>query len=150
MRVQAFIIISLFASLILACSQKTKTESINLEVKEVTLGHTHIADDVSPPPPDLPTTFKTLHEWIFSMCDDEKPKKSIANYNFGLFESPNHNTMYVGGVNKYNKGDTSYTRIVFEPSNMYFALDFYDTPKANSGCFSHIFFSFIHNCYYSC
>jgi hypothetical protein len=120
MRGQTFIIISLFASLITACSQKTKAESTKVEVKEVTLYD--FEDDVPSPPPDLTSNFKTLQDWLFRICDDSKPEKSIANYNFGLFESPDDNIIYLVGVNKYDKGDTSYTRIEFEPSNMYFQL----------------------------
>lgn len=120
MKVQTFIIILLFASLIMSCNEKTKTESGKVEIKEVTLYD--IVDDVEPPPHDLTSSFKTLQDWLFSICDDKKPKKSIANYNFGLFESPDDNIIYLVGVNKYDKGDTSRTRIVFKPSNMYFQL----------------------------
>ncbi len=120
MRVQPFIIISLFASLIIACSEKTKTESKIVEVKEVTSYDTK--DDVPPPPPGLTSNFKTLQEWLFSICSDENPKKSIAAFHFGLFESSDENIVYLVGVNEYKNGDTSDTRIEFEPSNMYFQL----------------------------
>jgi hypothetical protein len=120
MRIQIFIVISLFGSLITACSEKTKTESEKVEVKEVTLYD--IEDAVQPPPPGLTSNFKTLQEWLFSICNDEKPKKSIAVFNFGLFESSEANIIYLVGVNKYDKGDTSRTCIEFEPQNMYFQL----------------------------
>lgn len=38
-------------------------------------------------------------------------------------ECRTHNIIiYLVGLNKYDKGDTSHTRIKFEPSNMYFQL----------------------------
>ena len=120
MGVRKFIITLLFGSLILACGRSTKADSRDVEIKEVTLYD--IVDEVEPPPSDLTSNFKTLQEWLIRICDEEKPEKSIANYNFGLFESPDDNTIYLVGVNKYNKGDTSQTRIEFEPSNMYFRL----------------------------
>ena len=120
MRLQNIIFISLFASLIIACSQKTKNESRNVQIKEVTLYD--IVDDVEPPPPDLTSNFKTLQDWLLSICYDRKPKKSIANYEFGLFESADDYTLFLIGINKYTEGDTSYTRIEFEPLNMYFPL----------------------------
>jgi hypothetical protein len=122
MRVQNSIFITLVASLIIACSQRTKTESGKVEVKEVTVQHYHVDDHVELPPPDLTSNFKTLEEWLLSICDDKKPNKSIANYKFGLFESPDDYTIFLVGINRYNKADTSYTRIEFEPSNMYFQL----------------------------
>ena len=104
----------------MACSQKTKKESDKVEVKEVTL--VDIVDDVPPPPPDLTPKFKTLQDWLFSICDGEKPKKPIANYDFELFESTDDNVISLVGINKYDNKDTSYTRIEFEPSNVYFQL----------------------------
>lgn len=120
MRVQTFFVVSLFTNLIMSCSQESKTESGKVEIKEVTLYD--IVDDVEPPPPNFTSNFKTLQDWLFTICDDEKPEKSILNYNFGLFESSDDNIIYLVGVNKYDKGDTSHTRIEFEPSNMYFQL----------------------------
>jgi hypothetical protein len=135
MRLQDIIFISLFASLIIACSQKTKNESGKVEVKEVTLYDTSydIVDDVDPPPPDLTSNFKTLQDWLLSICDDKKPKKSIANYEFGLFESRDDYTIFLIGINRYTKGDTSYTRIEFEPSNMYFQLPKGEYKNLNRG-----------------
>src|SRR4026207_2166887 len=108
MRVQPFIIISLFASFITSCGQMTKTESRDIEVKEITLYDTE--DEVSPPPPHLTSNFTTLQDWLFNICDEEKPERSITTYVFGLFESPD-NIICLVGVNQYNKGNTSHTRI---------------------------------------
>ena len=120
MRVQTIISILLFASLSISCNQKTRTDSDNVKFSQLTL--VDIVDEVSPPPPDLTSKFKTMQEWLLNLCDDMKPKNPIENYEFGLFESPEEYTMYLVGVNKYDKGDTSYTRIQFEPVNMYFPL----------------------------
>ena len=122
MIVQTFIIISLVASLSTSCTQKKKTESGKVEVKEVTLYDYQVDDDVEPPPPNLTSNFKNLQEWLVNICDDKKPNKSIADYEFGLFESPDDYTIFLVGINRYKKGDTSYTRIEFEPTNMYFPL----------------------------
>ena len=122
MRLQNFIFISLFASLIMACSQKKKTESGKVEIKEEKITLYDIVDDVGPPPPDLTSNFKSLQDWLVSISEDKKPKKSIANFEFGLFESQDDYTIFLVGLNTYNEGDTSYTRIEFEPSNMYFQL----------------------------
>ena len=122
MGVQKSIIILLFASLILSCGRNTKAGSTDIEIKEVTVSD--IVDEVEPPPPVLTSKFKTLQEWLFSICDEEKPEKSIENYNFGLFESSDGNTIYLVGVNKYDKSGTSHTRIEFKPSNMYFKLPY--------------------------
>ena len=122
MRLQNIIFILLFPSLIIACSEKAKTESVKVEVKEVTVHDVIVMDDVEPPLPGLTSNFKTIQDWLLSICDDKKPGKSIANYEFGLFESPDDYTICLVGINRYSKGDTSYTRIEFEPSNMYFQL----------------------------
>jgi hypothetical protein len=122
MTVRNFIVIALFACLGMECSQRTKSESDNVEVKEVMVTSVEVADDVSPPPPGLTSHFKNMEDWLSNICDDKKPKKSIATYEFGLFESPDNYAIFLVGINTYNKADTSYTRIEFEPSNMYFQL----------------------------
>lgn len=104
----------------MACNEKTRTDSGKVEIKEVALYDGE--DDVPPPPPDLTSNFKTLQEWLRYICDDKKPTKPVVHYEFGLFESPEVNTLVLIGINKYNKGDTSYTRIEFEPSHKYFPL----------------------------
>ena len=120
MGIRKSIILLLFASFILACGRNTGADTKDAEIKEVTLYD--IVDDVESPLSGLASNFKTLQDWLSSICDEEKPERSIANYNFGLFESPNDNTVYLVGMNTYEKGDTSHTRIEFEPSNMYFQL----------------------------
>ncbi len=103
----------------MACSQKIKTDPV--QVKEISIYD--VEDDVSPPPPDLISEFKTLQDWLFDVCKNNKPEKSIAKYKFGLFESQDEHTIFLAGVNTYDEGkDHSRIRIEFEPSNMYFKL----------------------------
>jgi hypothetical protein len=119
MSVQTFIIL-LLAGLTIACSQTKKDKLEKMEIIKGTFYH--IEDDVFPPPPDLTSNSETVQEWLFSICNDEKLQKPIAIYRLGLFESPDQNTIYLVGTNNYEDGDTSYTRIEFEPSNIYFQL----------------------------
>ncbi len=78
---------------------------------------------IEPPPPGLISKFKTMQDWLVNICDHDKPKKSIAQYKVGLFESSNENTLVLVGVNIYDNGKNgSETRIEFEPKNMYFNL----------------------------
>jgi hypothetical protein len=77
-------------------------------------------DMVEPPPPDIKPTFKTLHDWLIDICDSEKPEIPIANYSFGVFESPDSRVLFMVGLNKYT--DPNHEKIDFEPRNMYFLL----------------------------
>ena len=112
--------IILFGSLSNGCEQKKKSESGKVEVKKVTL--VEVVDDVPPPSPNFTSRSKNLQDWLVSICEDKKPEKTIGNYNLGILESPGDRFIYLVGINKYDKGDTSYTRIEFEPSNLYFQL----------------------------
>jgi hypothetical protein len=85
--------------------------------------HVHIeetVDAVEPPPPNIKRTFKNLHDWLFDICDSEKPKMAIANYSLGVFESPDSRVLFLVGLNKYT--NPNYEKIDFEPKNMYFLL----------------------------
>ncbi|MCG2614731.1 hypothetical protein LZZ85_10585 [Terrimonas sp. NA20] len=104
----------------MSCSEPGKDEPREVEYKDVTL--VEIEDDIEPPPPGLDTHFKSVQEWLCSICDAEKPDKSISIFKIGLFESSDGNMLYLAGVNKYENGDTSHTRVDFEPSNMYCRL----------------------------
>ena len=119
MRVQNYVAILLFTSVFMACGQKTKNELANVEVKEER--SFEIVDEVSPPG-SLTSNFKTIQHWLIHTCKDQHPENAISMYEFGLFESKDEYTVYLVGINKYDRGDTTYTRIEFEPSNMYFRL----------------------------
>jgi len=120
MRVPNIIFMSLVVSIIMSCGENTNAESEKLEYKARTL--VDVVDDVQPPPDELTPQFKSIKEWMFTICDGNKPETSIGRYEVGFFESPNDCTMFLVGLNKYDSGDTSYTRIEFEPANMYFKL----------------------------
>jgi hypothetical protein len=89
--------------------------------------HIHIeetVDAVEPPPPNIKPTFKTLHDWLIDICDSEKPKIPIANYSFGVFESPDSPVLFMVGLNKYT--NPNHAKIDFEPQSMYFLLPIED------------------------
>ena len=108
----------------MASGQRATNDSASFIVVEGTFEV--VEDAIEPPPPNLTSTFKTLKDWLVNICEKDTPKKSIATYNFGLFESPNDNTLVLVGVNTYDEGKyRTIIRIDFEPTNMYFKL-----PKA--------------------
>lgn len=105
----------------MAYSQQPKKDSGKVITQTVTLQVSE--DEIEPPLPPLTTKFKSLQDWLINICDNEKPKESIAKYKFELFESPNDYTIALIGVNTYNEGQNrSEIRIEFEPANMYFKL----------------------------
>jgi hypothetical protein len=80
-------------------------------------------DDPGPPPPNFKSPFKTLEEWLFAICDKEKPKKTISTYRLGLFEGEDDYTLCFTGTNTYEASpDHTSTRIDFAPADMYFTL----------------------------
>src|ERR1051325_1694667 len=104
------------------CAHETKQQTGQVVVQDVQFEDI-VEDDIDPPPEDLTSRFKTVQDWLLDVCDNNHPPKSIARYNFGLFESPNDFTLVVYGVNTYDEGkNRSVTRIEFEPTNMYFRL----------------------------
>jgi hypothetical protein len=102
-----------------------------IEIREVTMIHEE--EDVSPPP-DIQSKFKTIQEWLLTVCDNEKPKTKIATYEIGLFESPGEYILYLVGLNTYDKNPNhTITRIDFEPADMYFRLPETEYKNLNSG-----------------
>ena len=120
MKVRNQIVISCLAGVTLSCGQKPESGPNTAEVTQRIA--VDVADEVSPPPPGLTSNFKTVKDWLINISSDKQPQSSIATYQLGLFESTGKNTIYLVGLDKYNSGDTSFTRIAFEPSNMYFQL----------------------------
>ncbi|MBO9573726.1 MAG: hypothetical protein J7497_16185 [Chitinophagaceae bacterium] len=116
------IVTSIFLSstIIVSCSEPEKNERGEVEFKSVSL--VEIEEQIEPPPPGIDSSFNSLEEWLFSVCDREKPDKFIAVFKVGLFESTDGNVIYLAGVNKFNVGDTSYSSVGFKSSNMYFKL----------------------------
>ncbi|HLK28244.1 MAG TPA: hypothetical protein VKT28_06665 [Puia sp.] len=75
------------------------------------------------PPDNIKSKFKTLKSWLFSICDKDKPDKAIAEYMFNFFESAGKYTLFLVGVNIYEKAPShSVTRIEFQPTDMYYKL----------------------------
>ena len=78
---------------------------------------------MEPPPPGLISKFTTVEDWLTAICENNKPKKAIAKYRIGLFESKNDYTIFLAGQNTYQVDkNRSSTRTEFEPKNMYFKL----------------------------
>ena len=119
MRIPTIIFKSIILSVIMSCSENPNAESDKIEYKTIT--HVEVVDDV-PPPGELNSQFKSIKEWMLAICEADKPKTSIGHYEVGFFESASEWVMFLVGIYKYDKGDTSYTRIGFEPANMYFKL----------------------------
>jgi hypothetical protein len=75
-------------------------------------------DDVEPPPYDLKPTFKTIEDWLFSICNSEEPEKYISQYSIGLFESKDNYVLFLVGLNRTG----NHEEVDFKPSNMYFLI----------------------------
>lgn len=103
------------------CNQKD--EYNESEIKKVEVVLIDEVDEEPSPPPEILSSFKTLQEWLFNVCEKENPKTKIATYQFGLSESPGDYMLFVVGLNTYEKNENHLiTNIVFEPSDMYFQL----------------------------
>jgi hypothetical protein len=76
----------------------------------------------TPPPPGFTSPFKTVHEWLFNICDSEQPKKPISEYSILLFESSENSILCLAGYNTYLEQDCESSRIDFKPSHMFFSL----------------------------
>ena len=121
MRILNFIFILILGQFFINCDRKENSASPEIRTEELTL--TEEVDDIAPPPPEYTSSFKTLQEWLFNICDNKKPEKSISTFEFGLFEGEDNYTLYLVGLNKYNKTQNhSVTRIEFEPVSMYCTL----------------------------
>lgn len=120
MKLLNFIFIILIGQLFMECNYKSHSDPPEVKTEYGVIREE--VEEVSPPPPGPTSNFKTLEEWLFNICDKEKPEKSITTYIFGLFESADDYTIFLVGINKYDKGQDSVTRIDFEPSNMYYPL----------------------------
>jgi hypothetical protein len=97
---------------------KDKQES-NGEVKI----STHVIHSLAPPLLCLSSDFKSIGEWLSSMCLGDRPKQSIDTYSFGLSESPKEYILSLVGENTYKEEENySVTKIEFKPTTMYFKL----------------------------
>ena len=102
----------------MAESQQTVYDSSRLIRKELTFTQTR--EDVPSPPLHLKTKFKTINDWLSSICRLSKPAKYISDFQFGLFESTNDYTLFLVGQNTYDTGKShSEIRNEFQPRDMY-------------------------------
>ena len=84
---------------------------------------THVIHSLPPPLPGFSSDFKSIREWLLSICLNDHPGQPIDTYSFGLFESPKEYILSLVGENTYKEGGNySITRIEFEPAIMYFKL----------------------------
>jgi hypothetical protein len=121
MRIVHLIFILLISQLLMDCNGKQDSNHPKITTSNIV--SIVESDDVSPPPPGLISKFKTLQEWLFNICDVEKPKVPINTYDFGFIESEGNYTLYLVGLNDYEIGENhSAIQIDFEPSDMYFPL----------------------------
>jgi len=98
-------------------------QSTKSEVKTVTVQDTEEEEIMEPPPPRLVSKFQTVDAWLTNICGNNQPKKAIAKYSVGLFESKDDYTLFIAGFNTYETDiNHSSTRMDFEPKNMYFRL----------------------------
>ena len=105
----------------MAVSQNKNIDTSNLIVEDI--NQTVTEEDIPPPPSNWITKFKTMEEWLQDICKNDKPKKSISQYQVSLFESPEDYILALVGMNTQVENKNSIiTRIEFEPLNMYFNL----------------------------
>lgn len=81
-----------------------------------------IEEILTPPPPGFTSPFKTVHEWLFNICDSERSEKPISEYAIFLFESMENSILCLAGYNTYLEQDCESSRIDFQPSQMFFSL----------------------------
>ena len=120
MKPSKFLILLSIMPLFMGCNNKPKPEKSVIKTENIVL--TEEVEDVEPPPPGFKTKFKNIQNWLLKICDTDKPAKPIQTYNFGLFESPKENIIYLVGTNTYQEKNHSLIRIEFKPSDMFFRL----------------------------
>ena len=82
--------------------------------------------------PDEPllftSKFKTIHEWLAALCQGSQPTVKVDEFRIFLSRTTMRNGRPVneytaslyGTITSYPELNHSYTRVVFEPANMYF------------------------------
>src|SRR5215831_6973150 len=120
LRTRNLIFILLITFPIMANGRQPGKGTKQIVVQDVTF--VDFVDHVPPPPQHLTTTFKTLQDWLFNICDSKAPDKQIQCYSFGVMGFSDQKILYLVGQNTYNKEKHSRVCIAFEPPNMYFPL----------------------------
>lgn len=118
-----------FAALLIVNQIKIVTMALNEQPEDsdrwkitVHVEITEEEDDLDPPDPDLESAFNDIDEWLVDMCKNDLPQNEIAKFNFGVFESVDHYTLYLTGVNSYKEGNHTKTTIEFLPTHCYFRI----------------------------
>jgi hypothetical protein len=62
----------------------------------------------------ITSNFKTLNDWLFSICDGDKPIKPIATYCLVLAEAEHERVLFLVGMNR----DDVRTYVEFKPKKM--------------------------------
>jgi hypothetical protein len=112
------IVILLIASVYIACN--SKASQMETTTKHIVINEE--ADDPSVHSTSQQSNYKTVKDWLYALCDKEKPKKAIQMYNFGLFEVDGSYTIAVFGRNQYSNGTESGPAIEHQSPNMFFPL----------------------------
>ncbi|MFL9483369.1 hypothetical protein ACI6Q2_11375 [Chitinophagaceae bacterium LWZ2-11] len=65
----------------------------------------------------------SFQQWLYNICDNENPDKSIIAYNFGIFETETGYSVYLTGSNHFDKNDPDWaTNENFIPKTKYYSL----------------------------
>ena len=85
---------------------------------------TSLEDDFSPPGPEYQNQYRSLDDWLISICKSNPPNDSSLHFKFGLFESDNNNIIFFIGTMTSKKGDNNeHISIEFQPESTYYELD---------------------------
>ena len=101
-------------------SQQKKGYSGKTFVQEV---HVEVIVEDPTDPPHIKSKFKTLQDWLYNICDNDWPGKSIDKFNINISHSDptGDYTIFLYGVNTYAEGENRFiTRIEFELLHMYY------------------------------
>ena len=93
--------------------------------RKISFGHEAIKfsrEIPEPPPPDFISLFKSMRQWLISICDSEHPHKTISEYCFLLYETQGNVLIGLVGYNSYVDHDTEIIQIDFKPSHVFFEL----------------------------
>ncbi len=110
----------LLIGLISACQQKREPDMLKTTTE--TFVDVSVEDDVFPPI-DVPVSqASSIEQWLTGICREPGPKEPVTTYEIELFESTGQNSICLVGRHVSVHADTTFNRIVFRPSDMYFKL----------------------------
>ena len=97
-------------------------EKNDAEKRNVKIIHAECVEEVPLRPGKIKSKHKTLKEWLFAVCDGDKPAKPVEEFiiRYGVSSSSEY-IFSLYGVNKFRNNTHGVdSRIAFYPSNMYF------------------------------